>query len=107
MTCQAILVLHETVGWRDCSEHLIWQMTLRQAVRMQIDAITALVESRRQGRDGSAREIRLEAGKSMSEVAALVGVSESAISRWENGQRQPRGRAAEKWAALLREWATA
>lgn len=72
---------------------------------MQLADITALVESREQGRDGSAREIRLRAGKSMVQVAALVGVSESAVSRWENGQRQPQGEAAVKWAGLLREWA--
>lgn len=71
---------------------------------MQLADITALVRSREQGRDGSAREIRLRTGKSMAEVGALVGVSESAISRWESGQRQPRGAAAEKWAALLHEW---
>lgn len=34
-------------------------------------------------------------------IAQNVGVQEATISRWEKGQRRPRGEAAAKWAALL------
>jgi DNA-binding transcriptional regulator YiaG len=46
--------------------------------------------------------IREGAGLSMGEVAREARCSVSAISRWESGQRTPRGDAAERWAALLR-----
>lgn len=37
----------------------------------------------------------------MSEIAADIGVTDSAIYRWERGERVPRGRAAANYAALL------
>jgi transcriptional regulator with XRE-family HTH domain len=51
--------------------------------------------------DGSGRRIRAKANVPMSEMAQLVGVKIPTMSRWENGQRRPRGDAAVRWAALL------
>jgi transcriptional regulator with XRE-family HTH domain len=57
---------------------------------------------RRLARNGNARVIREGAGLSASEIARELGVSPAAVSRWERGERSPRGKAAEEWAALLR-----
>jgi transcriptional regulator with XRE-family HTH domain len=57
---------------------------------------------RRIASSGGAKAIREGAGLSMGEVAREAGCSVSAISRWESGERTPRGDAAERWAALLR-----
>jgi transcriptional regulator with XRE-family HTH domain len=57
---------------------------------------------RRVAASGGARAIRQGAGLSLSEVAREVRCSVSAVSRWESGQRTPRGEAAERWAVLLR-----
>ncbi len=51
--------------------------------------------------DGSGRRIRQQAHVPMSEIAEQIGVKVPTISRWENGQRRPRGEAAIRWAALL------
>jgi transcriptional regulator with XRE-family HTH domain len=50
---------------------------------------------------GEARRLRLGARLSQGEVAAACGTSPSAVSRWESGERVPRGRAAEKYAAII------
>lgn len=68
---------------------------------MQLDDLLLIVESRRRGADGSARAIRLAAGAKLTEVAAVCGVDESAVSRWETGKTRPRGEAALKYARLL------
>jgi transcriptional regulator with XRE-family HTH domain len=54
------------------------------------------------GRTGGARVIREGAGFSASEIARQLGVSPAAVSRWERGERVPRGEVAEQWAHLLR-----
>jgi transcriptional regulator with XRE-family HTH domain len=58
---------------------------------------------RRLARTGNARTLRESAGLSISEVARELGVSPAAVSRWERGQRVPRGASAERWARLLRQ----
>lgn len=50
---------------------------------------------------GRARELRIAAHLSQSEIADACGVAPSAISRWEAGDRVPRGRAARIYAAFL------
>jgi transcriptional regulator with XRE-family HTH domain len=57
---------------------------------------------RRLARDGGARTIRESAGFSASEIAREMGVSASAVSRWERGERTPQREAAKAWAELLR-----
>lgn len=61
-----------------------------------------LADARRAALDGSARAIRLSAGLSETEVGGAAGVAGPTISRWERGQRQPRGLAAVRWIRLLR-----
>jgi transcriptional regulator with XRE-family HTH domain len=40
---------------------------------------------------GKLRELRARSDKTQDEVAAAIGVHESAVSRWENGSRFPGG----------------
>jgi transcriptional regulator with XRE-family HTH domain len=49
------------------------------------------------------RALRIAAGVSQSELAASLGVSVAAVSRWEAGQRRPRSELAIRWATTLRE----
>jgi transcriptional regulator with XRE-family HTH domain len=58
---------------------------------------------RRLARNGGARVIRESAGLSASEVARELNKSPATVSRWERGERVPRGEAAEHWARLLRQ----
>jgi transcriptional regulator with XRE-family HTH domain len=55
----------------------------------------------RRAEDGSGRRIREAARLSLRLIAESVGVQEATVSRWEKGQRQPRGEAAIRWARLL------
>lgn len=52
-------------------------------------------------RSGDARYIRLARGLSVGEVARGVGVAKATVSRWEAGQRIPRGAAALRYGSLL------
>ncbi len=50
---------------------------------------------------GEARMIRENARLSTTDLARAIGVDKSTVSRWERGQRAPRGRAALRYEALL------
>lgn len=51
---------------------------------------------------GTARAIRIQAGVTQAQMAAAVGgIDESTVSRWENGNRRPRGATAERWLRVL------
>jgi transcriptional regulator with XRE-family HTH domain len=50
---------------------------------------------------GLARQIRLAGRLSQADVAEDVGVDPSVISRWETGDRKPRGDAALRYLMLL------
>ena len=65
--------------------------------------IIARVQARRALRvaPALARDLRLRAGLSQSEVGAALGVSHAAVSRWESGKRLPRGDLAERFLRLL------
>lgn len=52
--------------------------------------------------DGTARRLRIRNGYTLTEIGALVGVTESAVSRWETGNRVPRGEAAQRYSELIR-----
>jgi DNA-binding transcriptional regulator YiaG len=60
-----------------------------------------LVEVRAAVRSGKARQLRESAGISQAEVAAAIGVTPAAVSRWEAGARKPTGLAAQRYAQLL------
>jgi transcriptional regulator with XRE-family HTH domain len=72
---------------------------------MSNSELVLLMEARDAAQSGRGRRIRLAAGLSQAELAAAVGVSPVAISRWEAGDRRPRGGAAVAYAQLLRELA--
>lgn len=73
---------------------------------MPDDPLLTLAWVRRACRTGDARAIRLEAHASCAEVGASIDVDQATVWRWENGQRQPRGEAALRYAAVLRLLAT-
>lgn len=50
---------------------------------------------------GEARRIRQAARLSLADVAGAIGVDLTAISRWERGERSPRGAAALRYGELL------
>jgi transcriptional regulator with XRE-family HTH domain len=71
---------------------------------MELQQIRALIEAReRVGNVESARTVRLRAGLTLAQMATLVGVTESTMSRWETSRRTPRGDAAIRWDAALTE----
>lgn len=70
---------------------------------MELSEIMLLVDAHKKARNGTAKKTRQHAGLTMAQVAAVIGVGESTVSRWEGGSRKPRGEHALKWAALLNE----
>jgi len=64
-------------------------------------SVERLVDARTLLASGEARRIREAAGLSLENVAMEIGVSASAVYRWERGDRVPRGRAAGEYAELL------
>lgn len=50
---------------------------------------------------GAARRIRLAARLSQADAAGAIGADPSALSRWERGERSPRGQAALRYGELL------
>ena len=55
---------------------------------------------------GNAREIRLAGGLSQADMAFDAGVADTAIGRWERGEREPEGRRRERYLRVLRSIAT-
>ena len=74
------------------------------APRLTIEETIDLVEMRRLVATGEARARRRHAGLSLSEVAATIGVTPAAVSRWENDHRRPtRHASALAYADLLKQ----
>jgi DNA-binding transcriptional regulator YiaG len=48
-----------------------------------------------------AKAIRLEARVTLAEMSQALHVTESTVSRWESGDRTPRGPLAERYAQVL------
>jgi DNA-binding transcriptional regulator YiaG len=65
--------------------------------------ILLLARIRAQAADGTARAVRQSARLSLSEVAKHCGAVTTTISRWETGQRRPRGDAGLKYARLIEQ----
>lgn len=61
----------------------------------QLQALRELTSS------GAARDIRVAARLSQSDIARSIDVDASTIARWEAGKRLPRGDAAIAYARLL------
>jgi DNA-binding transcriptional regulator YiaG len=72
---------------------------------MEATELGLLLEAREAARSGRGERLRVAAGLSQGEVAGAVGVTSACISRWEAGDRRPRGDAALAYAQLLRELA--
>ena len=71
------------------------------------DAIRQTVRARLLARSGEARRLREEAGLSIRELAAFLGVDPSSVSRWETGEAVPSRRGvAIRLAEALDEMAT-
>ena len=70
-----------------------------------VEDLLARNRSRRLPDPGIRRMLRIEAGLTQDDVAAAVGVTRTAISRWESGDRHPRGPFASLYAEVLRELA--
>ena len=51
---------------------------------------------------GKARQIRERSRLSLRDMAEVVGVNHSSLSRWETGESMPRPAAALRWARILR-----
>jgi transcriptional regulator with XRE-family HTH domain len=60
-----------------------------------------IAKARHLARSGQAQQIRLKAGLSQGEVARLLDVDPSAVSRWEAGLRSPRDEVARRYLDLL------
>lgn len=52
------------------------------------------------------RALRASAGLSAAELASTLGVTRQAVSKWERGDRTPRGEHLESYIAVLEELAT-
>lgn len=63
----------------------------------------SLAVARRLAANGEARRLRVASGLSLGDIARDVGVGVSTVSRWETGQRSPRGEAALRYAGVLAE----
>ena len=69
---------------------------------LSVEDLLALTDGRKLAASGEGRRIRESAGASQSELGAVVGVTNVAISKWEAGTRRPAGAAAIRYARALR-----
>lgn len=53
-----------------------------------VPEVIAVAAARRAVRTGHLREVRVRVGLSQADVARAIGVTQSAVSRWEAGARQ-------------------
>jgi DNA-binding transcriptional regulator YiaG len=66
-----------------------------------LDAALTRARRRRLPDPAIRRLLREQAGLSQDELAEALGVSRPTVTRWELGQRTPRGDLAERYAAAL------
>ncbi|NEN07611.1 helix-turn-helix transcriptional regulator [Diaminobutyricibacter tongyongensis] len=60
-----------------------------------------IAKARAAASNGEGRALRLKNRLSLSEVASVCEVDQSAVWRWEQGERAPRAAAAIRYANLL------
>lgn len=65
------------------------------------DDLALLLRGRRLGPTGEGRAIRLRARLSITEMAALLNVSEVVYRNWDAGRYRPRRADAIRWARLV------
>lgn len=63
--------------------------------------VVLLATARAHAQNGTGRQIRQAAGVSLEAIADAIGSSKAVMSRWERGERMPRGTQAVRWAELL------
>ena len=68
---------------------------------MRNDQLVQLSRVRSLTSSGAARAIRSSAGLTLGEVAKAIGISKSALSRWERDERVPRGDSALRYCEFL------
>ena len=67
-----------------------------------LDQLLAESRTRRQLPQPQIRRLlRTRAGLSQEAVASVLGIDRAALSRWESGQRTPRGQLCRDYAAVL------
>ena len=76
---------------------------LTVTANVPIVEVSKLVRSRQLPGPEYRRALRLEAGLSLSDMADRLGVTRSAVSRWERGLRNPRVDNRVRYSELLAE----
>jgi transcriptional regulator with XRE-family HTH domain len=70
---------------------------------MQTAELQLIIEGRETARSGRGARVRRIAGITQAELGEALGVTSTTISRWERGERQPRGRHAIAYLRAVRE----
>lgn len=68
---------------------------------MNTQAILRLAAARAHAATGTGRTIRQRHRLTLVEVADAIGIDQPMLSRWERGERRPKGEAALRWVDLL------
>jgi DNA-binding transcriptional regulator YiaG len=63
--------------------------------------LDAIITARRAAKSGLGRALRRASHLTQSEIGGECGVSGACVSRWESGDRMPRGAPAVKYGELL------
>jgi transcriptional regulator with XRE-family HTH domain len=71
-----------------------------------MSTIALLLKARDAAESGLARQLRMDAGLSLGDIARAVDRTPSCVSRWENGLRVPQGEAAARYAEVLTDLET-
>ena len=71
----------------------------------EFDSLTHELQAARLPMPPVARAVRQAAGATQSRVAEALGVHRLTVSRWETGERRPRGEMRARYASLLAELA--
>jgi DNA-binding transcriptional regulator YiaG len=70
---------------------------------MESSELKLIIEGRETARSGRGARLRRVAGISQAELGRAIGVTSTTVSRWERGERQPRGHHAVAYLSALRE----
>jgi DNA-binding transcriptional regulator YiaG len=85
----------------DAADQYRYNSVMASSISPGLRGLEQLARVRELAASGRARELRLAARLSQTEIADACGVAPSLVSRWESGRRRPRGRAAHIYVAIL------